>query len=81
MPVDPGIPPPAGKDANIAARLAQLERELRNLKTFLNGGAGSQFPVVSTLAGLPAGRKGRGVFNSSDGKLYVDNGTAWVAQT
>lgn len=81
MPIDPTLPPPQNTDARLAERLAKLEREMRTLKTFLNGGAASQVPVVSSFASLPAGRKGRVAFNSSDGKLYVDNGSSWVPQT
>lgn len=81
MAVDPFIPRTPGVEANIAERLASLERTVRTLSTFLNGGASGQVPVVASFASLPAGRRGRVAFNSSDGKLYVDNGSSWVPQT
>lgn len=78
-PVDPAAPPPSGLDSRVQARLEVLERKINSLESFINGGASGQFPVVSSLP--TAGRKGRVVFNSSDSKVYVDTGSAWVAQT
>ncbi len=72
--------PPAGSfEQRVAERLAAIDRTLRAIEAQVSGGTVAQFPVVTAL--LPAGRKGRAVVLAGDGKLYVDNGVAWIAQT
>ncbi len=77
MPVDPAIPPPVHPDARLHERIAALERIVRTLSAYLNGGSVQQAPVVSALPA--AGRQGRLVILSTDSKLYRDNGSSWVA--
>lgn len=79
MPLDPFPPPQLDPDARLLARIGELERQLRTIQQFLQGGSVGQIPVVSAL---PSGqRAGRLVGLSTNGKLYYDNGTSWVAQT
>lgn len=78
MPANPAQPQPVTFDGRLAQRVADLERQVSALSKLVGGGA-SQFPVVDVLP--PAGRIGRGLVLSTDQKLYVDNGTSWVAQT
>lgn len=79
MPLDPYMPPAGTPSERLADQIADLNRRLKNIEAFLQGGAVQQFPVVDALP--TPGRKGRAVVLSSDSKLYVDNGTSWIAQT
>lgn len=76
-PINPARPPATDPDARTAGKIAELERRIRTLESYLQGGATQQVPVVQ---GLPAaGRKGRLVILNTDGKLYRDSGASWVA--
>lgn len=79
MPVDPAAlsaPDPALRQAQ---SIANLERRVRILEGQLQGRSVDGFPVVPALPAF--GREGRALVLSTDHKLYVDSGTAWVAQT
>jgi hypothetical protein len=75
-PADPRRPPAGTPQERSSERIAALERRIRNLESYLNGGAVQQIPVVAALPA--AGRKGRAVILDSDSKLYRDNGSSWV---
>jgi hypothetical protein len=79
MPLDPAMPPAGDLTGRFNERIAALERKARNVESWLQGGTTQQFPVVTVLP--TAGRQGRAVVLSSDSKLYIDNGSTWVAQT
>jgi hypothetical protein len=76
MPIDPASPPSGDSQLRLLERLANLERELRTIKSTLSGGATAQLPVVAALP--PAGRLGRLLILSTDGHVYRDTGAAWV---
>lgn len=78
MPLDPNMPHAPSAEGRNAERLAAIEHDLRVIKQYLSGGSTQQFPVVSVLP--TPGRMGRAVVLSTNGKLYIDSGTAWVAQ-
>lgn len=76
MPVDPAVPRSLDPTVRMAERLADVERQLRALAGYLQGGAVQQVPVVDSL---PAGvREGRWV-KLRGGLLYVDEGGSWRA--
>lgn len=79
MPLDPYRPPQLDPHARLLDRIAELERQMRSLLAFLQGGCVSQIPVVDALPS--AGREGRLLGLSTNGKVYYDNGSSWVAQT
>lgn len=74
---DPRRPPAQTPDARTSTRIGKLERHVRTLLGYINGGSVQQVPVVASLP--TAGRKGRLVILDSDNKLYRDNGSSWVA--
>lgn len=75
MPVDPAAPPPSTEAARLADRIGQLERQVRNLTMFMQGGVTAQVPVVSSLP--PAGRQGRVLMLASTSALWKDDGASW----
>lgn len=77
MPINPKFPAAQTPEARVAERLQTLERKLRNMENFLQGGATQQIPVVDITTFTP-GRRGRIVIHSGDSKLYRDTGAAWV---
>lgn len=79
MPIDPAVPESTHANLAQAQRIANLERRIRNLEAQTQGFVSGGFPVVTALP--PFGREGRAVVLHSDHKLYIDTGTAWVAQT
>jgi hypothetical protein len=77
-PLNPKRPPSLDPDSRASDRIAALERRLRTLEGVQSGGSTqNSSPLVTALP--TAGRKGRTVILSSDGKLYRDSGSAWVA--
>ncbi len=76
MPVNPEIPAARDPGARVAERLAAVERDLREIRSVLQGGAVAQVPVVPVLPA--AGRQGRVVMLATDTNLYKDTGSAWV---
>lgn len=76
MPLDPRLPPPDDVLSRFADRVAALERQMRDLQSFMQGGVLSQIPVVTALPA--AGRKGRLVMLASTSAIYKDNGSSWV---
>jgi hypothetical protein len=79
VPADPRHPPGSTIEARLLFRVADLERQLRTLSSYFSGGSTGQFPILD--APPAAGRLGRAFVLSTDGKLYVDNGTTWIPQT
>jgi hypothetical protein len=79
MPLDPAVPGATSPEGRLMERLAALEKKVRNMEQYHSGGTTQQFPLVTVLP--TAGRKGRAVVLSSNSKLYIDNGVAWIAQT
>lgn len=79
MPADPRRPSAGSLDERLVARIADLERQVRTMASYVNGGAASQLPVVLALPA--AGRVGRALVLRSNGKLYVDDGLNWIPQT
>jgi hypothetical protein len=77
MSVDPAQPPNLDAGARVFQRLADLERRLGNVESYMQGGATQQVPVVAALP--TAGREGRVVKVAADNRLWVDTGAAWVA--
>ena len=75
----PHRPPGGTFEERAFKRIADLERQMRTLSSYFSGGSTGQLPIVDTLPA--AGRLGRAVVFAGDQKLYVDNGTTWVAQT
>ena len=55
--------------------IGQLERQVRNLTMFMQGGVTAQIPVVSSLP--PAGRQGRVLMLASTSALWKDDGASW----
>ena len=76
MPIDPAQPGAASADGRMAERLAALERSVRVLESYLQGGALGRVPVVDSLP--PAGSVGRVYMLSGDLLLYRDTGSAWL---
>lgn len=76
MPLNPAIPPPDDPMSRFADSLANLDRRLRNIEAFMQGGVTSQIPVVAALPA--AGRKGRLLMLASTSAIYKDNGSSWV---
>jgi hypothetical protein len=76
MPLDPRVPLPDDPMSRFADRIAGLERELRDLKQFMQGGVTAQIPVVAALPA--AGRQGRLLMLASTSAIYKDNGSSWV---
>ena len=79
MPPDPRHPPGSSIEERLLARVVELERQVRVLTGYTNGGSASQLPVVDSLP--PAGRIGRAFVLRSTGTLYVDDGASWIPQT
>lgn len=75
MPVDPAAPPPSTEAARLADRIGQLERQVRNLTSFMQGGVTAQIPVVSSLP--PPGRQGRILMLASTSAVWKDDGASW----
>ena len=75
---NPAKPQPTSSEAALWAKLKEHEAALAALQT-LSGGGTSQVAVVDVLPA--AGRLGRSAVLSTDGKLYIDDGTTWNAQT
>jgi antitoxin (DNA-binding transcriptional repressor) of toxin-antitoxin stability system len=77
-PLRPGAPVPITQEGRVAARLAAIERRMRQIASQSSGGSSQNpAPLVDVLPA--AGRLGRQVILSTTGKLYRDNGVAWVA--
>lgn len=76
MPVNPAAPPPDGRDARVADRLQTLERKMRTIEQFMQGGVTSQIPVVAALP--TAGRQGRILMLQSTSAIYRDTGSTWT---
>lgn len=70
MPADPAAPFTTDPTLALLERLARLEQRLLAVE------AREGIPVVATLPA--AGRKGRLVFLTTDGKVYKDTGAAWA---
>ncbi len=73
---DPHVPFSTDAIGRLHEKIGSLERRLRALETWSSGGSTQQVPAAAALP--TAGRKGRVMFNTSDNKLYVDNGSSWV---
>jgi len=76
MSLDPYRPPGVDPNLRLYERIADLERQVRELRAYVQGGSVQQVPVVDALP--TAGRKGRLVMLDSDNLLYRDTGTAWA---
>ena len=76
---DPSIPDSLNPGQRRAQQTADMERRLRRLETFLQGGVAGRIPPVDVLP--PPGRKGRIRYLTTDDKVYVDIGSSWVPQT
>lgn len=76
MRVDPSVPPQIDATGRLLERVAALERQVRELQSYLQGGSVQQIPSVNALPA--AGRKGRLVFLTTDSKVYKDTGAAWA---
>ena len=76
MTLDPSRPPSLDPDVRVYERLAELERQMREIRAYMQGGALQQVPVVDALP--TAGRKGRVVMLATDNLLYRDDGTSWA---
>jgi hypothetical protein len=73
---DPYVPPSANPDVRLLERISSLERTVRTLSSFMQGGTTARIPVVAALPA--AGSQGRLLMLASDSSIWKDTGATWT---